>query len=113
MFTVPTKNPMMKALFNTNMVKIVYSEVFQNSGKYIVNNNIKSSAAQINLKRSYLIINVHGNGDTQKKLGPQNESLLTWSPLPFNTHGPICRYLTMVVCTVRKFVLFFKLTVMT
>ena len=38
MFSVPTKNPMMKALFNTNMVKIVYSEDFQNKSRVYLPN---------------------------------------------------------------------------
>ena len=38
MFTLPTNNPMMKALFNTNMVKVVYSEDFQNKRRVYLPN---------------------------------------------------------------------------
>ena len=39
----PTKNPMMKLLFNTNMVKIVYSEDFQNKRRVYLLNTLSPS----------------------------------------------------------------------
>ena len=43
-----------------------------------------------------------GNTKTNKKFGPQKESLLTYPP-PLDAYVPICWYTAVGVCAVRKF----------
>ena len=44
-----------------------------------------------------------GNTKTNKKFGPQKESLLTYPPPPLDAYVPICWYTAVGVCAVRKF----------